>query len=203
MNPFETICCYYIVFSSFQMSEYLVELPEGVLRTKYRSNILQTLNYYQNTLHLANPKYLGIPEIFAYFDSPSDRPSMLKGVDLIMFDQTAGGLDDRIYDIIMYAIEEEVNSVHIALIDIDDGIDVIDNISEFANYIIRFNKTRGHGLPIIEDPQYVYTFHYTHRLRPIETTKGMYQSKYIPRKWLDYYKSLTIHAFDNDGVLLM
>lgn len=183
---------------------YFVELPNNEPHNRYRSNIYKTLNYYKNTLHLSNPKFLAESEIFAYFISPFDRPSNLKGVDLIIYSNCTLSLDDSMYDFIMYAIEEEVNSLHIALIDIDYPYK-LDDADKLIRYVIKFNQTRDSKLRFVDMPYIERAMHgYPIPLQAIETTKGMFtDGKYIPRKFLDYYKSLTMHAFDINSVLLL
>lgn len=155
-------------------------------------------HYYTETLHLPNPKLMHIPGYGCHIDNPAVRIP-LDG-DIICYTPNVF-IGKHLYQIFMYAIECNVNSLHFAIIIQkpnteynntckEASIKCVDKYSKLRQSIKTFND---------RNPKY-YEGSISDIIREHLDLHG---SEYIPMCLPDLILNTDMHVFEHPGVLLM
>lgn len=156
-------------------------------------------NYYVSELRSWDPKFVFIDDILNNFNEPLSRPS-LKGLDVV-FCGNYFSFKDYLYELLLYATDEGANSICLASItnsDPDMKYLITKYIQDFdeckSNYIKLTKLYKERGTRSDSDE---------YRFKPFEKIMKINPSLFIPKRFDRLLKSITIHAFNNDGEFLM
>lgn len=156
-------------------------------------------NYYINDVHITDPKFVSIDENLDVINEPLSRQS-LKGLDVVFFGSCIS-FKNLLYLTLLYTCDEGVNSIHLASVSNDDS----DDLQCAVNYIHQFDECKMEYIKLtqIYKTRCAKSDWDDYRFKPFEKVMKIDSTSFIPKRFDRLIKSLTIHAFDNNGELLM
>lgn len=141
--------------------------------------------YYHKTLD--QPKFISERDMISSYSKPSLRPS-LRGLDVVVY---ASCNIISLLQILYYACEEHVTSIHIAFI--ADEVDRDGCIKYINKYKQSFDKYQN-----MNEVEIMLT----HKYSPFDEVLHLDNISFIPREFDRLLNSLTMHVFDRSGEIV-
>lgn len=179
-----------MLFSTTSNDHLYINVPVNeLIPDPTRELALHTANYYVNELHLSNIRYVCLERLYTATWNPFERPKLPRNVDLIVY-SPAPLIEQCTMNILQYAADQRVNSIHFLLIDIKKPGELPP--CTFPDTIRMMNAGR---LQILDDHET-----YKRVLRCCFTAK---EYEYVSDTMIDLFKRSTWHMLNGRGQMVI